>query len=349
MSSTTAYSALGTAESTGFSRPSISPTLPLTTRIYFAIRVYLFSSLVSVYSSLLEFRNRSIPSQTKTYTVRPSLPLRIYLPSSYTPSPSTTLPLYLNIHGGGFAIGTPVLDDHFCRPLADRYNFLVVSLNYRKAPSHRFPTPVHDVAALIRAVLDDTTLPIDHSKIVLGGFSAGGNLALAVSQFPDIRARIHALVPVYPVVDFSNKYKGQFRTTKDGRKDMLEGISSLFNWAYIPQGTDRTDSLLSPIYTSRQDLPERIFLIGAEYDYLCHEAEIMAKKLAGYKEDERTGTKWERNGIRWKMYWDMQHGFTHAPQKGELEEERKAVMEECWQDIGEWCTNVVEDGNLVDV
>ena len=356
MASAVARTALGSSEPESLSKqPAIAPDLPFTTRIYCGFRIWAFKFLVWTFLNFLRLYHRSPfsslgPNRKKHYDVRPSLQNRIYLPKSYDEKSGTKLPLYLNVHGGGFAICDPSVDDHFCRPLADKYGFLVVSLNYRKAPLHPFPNPVHDVAALIRAVLDDTTLPIDYSKVVLGGFSAGGNLTLAAAQFPDIRARVKALVPVYPVVDFSNRYKGTYRNTKDGRRDILEKSSTWFNWAYLPPGTDRTNPLLSPIYASRQDFPNKIFFIGAEYDYLCHEAEIMAKKLAGYDKDARTGPKWEKNGIMWKMYWDMQHGFTHAPQSGEYEEERKQVTEECYRDIAQWIHKDVFGGDdLIDL
>ncbi|RMZ76730.1 hypothetical protein DV737_g4699, partial [Chaetothyriales sp. CBS 132003] len=318
----------------------VRPRLPLATRIYYAIRLWGFKFVVWTFLRFVRLRHRILsalgPNLTRVYQIRPSLENRIYWPPSYNPKSGEKLPLFISIHGGGFALADPSVDDHLCRAFADNHGLLVVSLDYRKSPIHRFPTPVEDVATLVRAVLDDTRLPIDHSRTVIGGYSAGGNLALAVVQFPDIRARIKGLLPVYPAVDFAGKYRGSYRPTKDGRKDILEGTAPLFNWAYLPAGADLTNPLMSPIYAPREEFPDHIFFVGAECDVLVQEAEIMAKKLAGFPEGQLTGTKWQKNGVRWKLYWDMQHGFTHLRYKGYLEEERKAALKEFFRDAAEW-------------
>ena len=88
---------------------------------------------------------------------------------------------------------------------------LVVSLSYRKSPTYRFPVPVYDAAAVARAVVDDESLPVDKSKIVIGGFSAGGTIALSVCQLPELIGLITAVVPFYPVVDFSVSTPEKFR------------------------------------------------------------------------------------------------------------------------------------------
>ncbi len=130
-------------------------------------------------------------------------------------------------------------------------------------------------------MIEDADLPTDHSKLALGGFSAGGDLSLAIAQMEGIRGRIGKLIAIYPAVDFSGTYRGTFKTTKDGKSDVLKNMINLFDWGYISKGQDRMDPLLSPIYAKRENLPPRMFFIGAEYDMLCHEAEVMALHLAG--------------------------------------------------------------------
>ncbi|RMZ89691.1 hypothetical protein DV736_g3073, partial [Chaetothyriales sp. CBS 134916] len=321
-------------------QPVISPPLPLARRINYAIRLWGLKFAVWILLRFVRLHHRILsalgPNLTRVYQIRPTLENRIFWPPSYNAKSGQKLPLFISIHGGGFALCDPSVDDHLCRAFADKHGLLVVSLNYRKPPVHCFPTAVHDVAALVRAVLDDTRLPIDHSKTVIGGYSAGGNLSLGVVQFPDIRARIKGVLPVFATVDLAGKYRGPYRSTKDGRKDVLEGIAPLFTWAYLPTGTDRTNPLLSPIYATREEFPDQIFFVGAECDILVQEAETMAKKLAGFPEGQVTGTKWQKNGIRWKLYWDMQHGFTHTHYKGYLEEERRAAVDEFLHDAAEW-------------
>ena len=276
------------------------------------------------------------PTFTKRYNVRPTLEHRVFIPSSY--DAGSTMPLYLSIHGGGFAIGDPQMDDFFCKQLAERAGICVVSLNYRKAPSHPFPDPVNDLVVVIKAVLSDKSLPIDHSKIAGGGFSAGGNLILSATQDPELRRQFKGIIPIYPVVDFSNRYRGPFRTTKDGRVDMLKNMGAWFNWGYLPLGEDLSDPLLSPIYASRKALPDKIFFIGAEYDCLCQEANTMALRLAEVSAGDSSihQDDWNHNGIKWRMFRDVQHGFTHVSYKGDEESHRQTVMKDFWTDITTW-------------
>lgn len=148
----------------------------------------------------------------------------------------------------------------------------------------------------------------------LGGQSAGGNLILAAVQDPRLLPQIKALVPIYPVVDFSKRYAGDFRDRpadsegQGAKKDILRPISDLFRWAYMPYYQDRTDSRLSVIYADRASFPSSIYFIAAQYDKLCCEAFQMAKKLVGddsLKEEEN----WDKNGIRWERLSDAMHGF----------------------------------------
>lgn len=140
---------------------------------------------------------------------------------------------------------------------------MVASVNYRKAPTHPFPTYVHDCAEITRAVLADLDLPVDYSNVSIGGFSAGGNPALAIAQLPEIRDKVRSLVPIYPVVDFTGKYKGPVRDGPDGKPDVLKDMAPVFNWAYITSDQDKSDSLLGPICATREQLPHRVFFIGA--------------------------------------------------------------------------------------
>ena len=213
-----------------------------------------------------------------------------------------------------------------------------MSINYRKAPSCPFPYLVQDAAEIARAVLDDFDLPVDHSKVALGGFSAGGNLSLAIAQMEGLRGKIGSLIAIYPVVDFSGMFKGSFKATKDGKRDTLEKIGQLFNWGYISQGQNRVDPHLSPIYAKRENLPPKIFMIGAEYDVLCHEAEVMALRLAGDSPNPEvdSGDSWQREGIKWRRVLDVQHGFTHKPKMGPEEVRRKKQCEELYQEMANW-------------
>jgi acetyl esterase/lipase len=324
--------------------------MPLLTRLRFLLRVYSMKLTISLFLRLMRLaavitrRTSTLPTYTKRYAIRPSLSNRVFIPKSHVPG--TTHPLLIMIHGGGFALCEPSLDDFFNRAMADQHGFVVVSVNYRKAPSHAFPVPVHDCAEITRAVLSDGDLPVDlarQASVSLGGFSAGGNLALAIAQLPGIKERVGSIVPVYPVVDFTGKFKGPYRPTPDGKEDRLKEMGPVFTWAYIPVGQDLADPLLSPICVrGREALPQRIFFVGAEYDYLCHEAEAMAIRLAyGVSEDskekvEELGDEWEKEGIKWKNVKGVVHGWTHIPEKGEKDILKQNQLKSLYREIAEW-------------
>ncbi|KAI0441615.1 Alpha/Beta hydrolase protein [Xylaria telfairii] len=217
----------------------------------------------------------------------------IFFPRDYDQTLPQTLPTVFIIHGGGFCMGSPEDDDVWSERFATMHNVLVIELNYRKAPAHPFPTAMYDIEALMLAVLNDESLPLDKSRIAVGGFFAGGSLTLSVCQLPSIHDKVRpaAVIAIYPLVDQTihtreklkmRHYKPDLKTGTRGKSsDLLAGWGQTFRWSYIPIGHDLRDPLLSPYFALRDDLPPHVFLIGAELDHLSHEAWRMANKLAG--------------------------------------------------------------------
>ncbi|RZJ14580.1 MAG: alpha/beta hydrolase [Acidovorax sp.] len=102
-----------------------------------------------------------------------ALPARLYAPST-----DAGLPLLLYMHGGGFTIGNIATHDILCRELARLAGCMVVSLDYRLAPEHRFPTASNDAwDALAWLVAHAGELGADPARLAVGGDSAGGTLA----------------------------------------------------------------------------------------------------------------------------------------------------------------------------
>ncbi|KAK5199650.1 hypothetical protein LTR99_004446 [Exophiala xenobiotica] len=356
--------ALGPSQASGLASspsPSPAPTPPKYqrpssfTRVRFLLKIWLMKGMATLFFKTIRLVHARqlrgfLPNYTKCYPVRPTLENRIFLPKAYTSTDtdtdtntkSTKYPLLITIHGGGFVLCDPTMDDEFNRLFADTYSFIVVGVNYHKAPggTGTFPGPVHDIGAIVESILSDSSLSaiVDTANISLAGFSAGGNLSLAVAQLPALKDKIRSIIPVYPVVDFTGQHKGAFRTSPDGKPDLLKDLGPLFNWAYIPPDTDLSNTLLSPICADRKtQLPQRIFFIGAEYDSLCHEAEVMAKKFAGLEEASDTGPQWEENGIKWRMVPDVTHAWTHQPLKNpEAEKKRKKDLEGLYREMADW-------------
>ena len=304
--------------------------LPFHTRINYAIRLWTMKIFVKVVINVMQFLNPSPaskkPTYTKVYPVLPMITNRIFIPSSYKPG-DKPLPLYIDVHGGGFALCDPRVDDDRCSYLAHKHGICVVSIGYRRAPRFPFPTPVMDCAALAQAVLNDKDLPCDTSKVAMGGYSAGANMSLAATQMEDLRGKIAGVVAFYPVVDFtrSGEVKMSTRPVTPGKTDMLLESGKWFNWAYIPQDTDRSHPLLSPIFAKREDLPSKICIFGCELDLLCKEAEDMAEGLVEKEHAKKIyleeGEGWEGENIRWGKIKGQEHGFDHVPTRGDKAKE----------------------------
>ena len=137
-----------------------------------------------------------------------ALPARLYTPEGL----SAEAPLLIFYHGGGFALGDLDTHDAPCRLLAVEGQVNVLSIDYRLAPEHPFPTPVDDALAAYRAVRrQPEALGLRPRRIAVGGDSAGGNLSAVVSQIirgedcapPDLQLLI------YPAVDRSQPYPSQ--------------------------------------------------------------------------------------------------------------------------------------------
>ena len=102
-----------------------------------------------------------------------AMPARLYAPSL-----AAGLPVLLYLHGGGFTIGSIATHDVLCRELARRAGCMVVSLDYRLAPEHKFPTACHDAwDALAWLAAHADTLGGDRTRLAVGGDSAGGTLS----------------------------------------------------------------------------------------------------------------------------------------------------------------------------
>jgi acetyl esterase len=133
------------------------------------------------------------------------IPARIYTPSRLRQT-NGLAPCLVFFHGGGWVIGDLDSHDVVCRKLADEGELIVISVDYRLAPEHKFPAAVDDAITATKWIADNSRqLGIDASRLTVGGDSAGGNLAAVVA----IAARdgngpgIAGQVLIYPAIDFA--------------------------------------------------------------------------------------------------------------------------------------------------
>jgi acetyl esterase len=137
-----------------------------------------------------------------------SIPARIYTPKTLRLAGGLA-PCLVFFHGGGWVIGDLDSHDVVCRKLADEGELIVISVDYRLAPEHKFPAAVDDAIASTKWIAEHAKrLGVDASRLMVGGDSAGGNLAAVVS----LAARdgngphIAGQVLIYPATDFSMKH-----------------------------------------------------------------------------------------------------------------------------------------------
>jgi acetyl esterase/lipase len=270
------------------------------------------------------------PTYIKRYPVGAKLENEIWIPSAH--QADTKLPLFIDIHGGGFVLGAPRQDAGFCHYLAEEHGICVVSVNYPKAPRVPYPYLTDELAKVVQCVLDDSSLPVDTTNVAIGGFSAGGNLSLSMSLRNELQGKFKGVLAWYPVTDFSGRFKS--------KPNMPNDMGDMFDYAYVKDGQNLCDPYLSPVYGDRKRLPPKIFLLGAEFDVLCNEAEQTALRYAGAEEDRtRKGDPydWTIGNIKWRKIPGVQHGFNFIKEKDpESEKRRLEITQTAYKWSAEW-------------
>ncbi|KAK2731564.1 hypothetical protein FQN57_003288 [Myotisia sp. PD_48] len=126
---------------------------------------------------------RTVPCPEPASQSCQQLSLCFYTPRHYSSNIKSgyKYPVLVNFHGGGFVIGRATDDARWARVVVEKAQAVVVSVDYRLAPEHPFPTAVDDgVRALNYLESHAEELGLDISRVALSGFSAGGNLAFTV-------------------------------------------------------------------------------------------------------------------------------------------------------------------------
>ncbi|KAL2062992.1 hypothetical protein VTL71DRAFT_6064 [Oculimacula yallundae] len=285
------------------------------------------------------------PSYCKIYPSHPTLEHRVFLPPNENGNAGPTkkkLPLMIDIHGGGFILGEPSVDDPFCRWMADDCSMIVVSINYRKAPKFKFPTAHEDCVAAAIAILNDPDLVIDHENVFIGGQSAGGNLALSTSRNEKLRGKFKGLVIWYPLIDMAIPIK----TRADFRGDPNVSSTMRRTWEHfqtinVPAGVDLANPILSPFYASPAEFPKASFFLCGSDDMLTYDTLMMADKLAGNATKIHNSTElvelWRAGDVVWAQAHGHPHAFNEMPLRNKKDEgRRQAILKDLYGRIKLW-------------
>ena len=204
------------------------------------------------------------------------VPVRIYTPEDSAPRPGLVY-----FHGGGWVICDLDMYDVVCSALARRSGAVVVSVDYRLAPEHKFPAAVMDCyAAVLWTAANAARLGIDPQRLCVGGDSAGGNLAGVIAQrCRDEQGPAIALqAMVYPVTDLSSFATGSYQEFADGYQ-LTKAEMVWFRDHYLRGPEDAKNPQASPLLApDLRGLPPALILT-AECDPLRDEAEAYAERL----------------------------------------------------------------------
>jgi acetyl esterase/lipase len=154
----------------------------------------------------------------------------------------------------------------------------VLDIQYRLPPEHPFPAALNDVEDAIKYVVSHPEL-YDTSSISLSGFSAGGNLALAVLSSTVIPSNtVNSVLAFYPPVDLSIEPGEKVQADPSGPNAIPAAGARLFNACYTEK-ENRTDPLVSPAFMDISRLPKKALLVTCAYDTLALETERLAERV----------------------------------------------------------------------
>lgn len=206
------------------------------------------------------------------------LSLRIYTPER-GPFPK---PVLVYFHGGGWCIGSAQTHEPFCKHVADKTNMIVVSVDYRLSPEHAFPLPAEDaIDAWQWVIANISELAGDPSRVLVGGDSAGGNLAAIVCQQAVVRNYPcpAGQVLIYPATDL--------RRSHESHQEMGKGYvltNDLVDWfvrSYLVNLDHANNPLASPMLAGQDvlsKLPPAV-VVTCGFDPLRDEGEAYANCL----------------------------------------------------------------------
>ncbi|WP_418001838.1 alpha/beta hydrolase [Mycobacterium sp. PDNC021] len=218
--------------------------------------------------AMAQVQHRFIPGPTA------DLPVRIYWPTQ----DRGPHPVIVVLHGSGWVIGNLDLVDEPARVLARDTGYVVLAVNYQKAPEHPFPIPLQDCVSSVRWVHTHASeLGVDPNRLAVVGDSAGGNLAAATTaELAGTDVTIAAQALLYPALDQ--------RMAAPSYADFAHGFGldaadMAWFWNHYLDVGDGADPRVSPLHANNFGHLPPTFVATASHDVLRDEAEAYAGLL----------------------------------------------------------------------
>jgi acetyl esterase len=199
----------------------------------------------------------------------------------FSPEGVGLLPVVVFFHGGGWVAGTLETHDPYCRALAKEAGVVVVSVDYRLAPEHKFPAGLEDCVAATEWVLEHAgELGGDGSRVMVGGDSAGGTLATVVALLLRDRGRsgLAGQILLYPAAAHYDPPTASYLENAEGYG--LTRMGMIWFWDhYLKAKSEAADFRVSPLLASSLAGLPRAFVVTAEYDVLRDEGQAYARRM----------------------------------------------------------------------
>jgi acetyl esterase len=208
-----------------------------------------------------------------------TIPARIYVPKDPRRHDGLS-PALVFFHGGGWVIGDLDSHDVVCRQLAVEAALIVISVDYRLAPEHKFPAAADDAIAATKWVAANAReLGVDAARLSIGGDSAGGNLAAVVA----LAARdgngpaIAGQVLIYPAVDFAMTHGSH--SEPETSVLLTHSVIRWFRDHYLNDADDADDWRASPARAQNLGGLPPTYVLTAGADPLRDEGDEYAERL----------------------------------------------------------------------
>jgi len=202
-----------------------------------------------------------------------SVPARVYTPEG------DDLPIMVYFHGGGWIAGSVGVVENICRAIADKANHIVINVDYRLAPEHKFPAGVEDAYAAVEyAASHGRELGGDPSRIVVAGDSAGGNFATVCCLLAHERGgpAISHQVLVYPGVDMSGAHQEE-HGPQEGPD--VPDFGDFMTRMYVDDPASLSDPRCSPWMIEDLSFMPPATVMTAEYCFIRDQGEAYGAKL----------------------------------------------------------------------